>query len=199
MPWSEVTDICHLAMLDVQEEWWRVDKNRQNGYKMLHCCWECIIAPLSCKFHFLLPFELLYPWETSVSISKDIIFTLRIGLCLYQKLPLPRTSLVAQTVKCLPIMWETRVNPWVRKMIWRRKWHPTPVFLPGKSHGQRNLVGYSPCGPKELDTTEQLHFHNATCEISVSWPGTEPRPRQWKHWILTTRPPGNSQGIIIFF
>ena len=37
-------------------------------------------------------------------------------------------------------------NPWVRKMPWRNKWQPTPVFLPGKSHGQRSLVGYSPWG-----------------------------------------------------
>ena len=43
---------------------------------------------------------------------------------------------------------------WVRKIPWRRKWQPTPVFLPGKSHGQRSLVGYSPWGRKELDTTE---------------------------------------------
>ena len=43
---------------------------------------------------------------------------------------------------------------------WRRKWHPTPVFLPGKSHGRRSLVGYSPWGCKELDTTERLHFHS---------------------------------------
>ena len=42
---------------------------------------------------------------------------------------------------------------------WRRKWQPTPVFLPGKSHGLRIRVGYSPWGCKELDTTEQLHFH----------------------------------------
>ena len=40
----------------------------------------------------------------------------------------------------------------------RRRWHPTPVLLPGKSHGLRSLVGYSPWGRKELDTTEQLHF-----------------------------------------
>ena len=39
-----------------------------------------------------------------------------------------------------------------------RKWQPTPVFLPGESHGPRSLVGYSPRGHKELDTTEQLHF-----------------------------------------
>ena len=41
----------------------------------------------------------------------------------------------------------------------RRQWHPTPVLLPGKSHGQRSLVGCSPRGRKESDTTEQLHFH----------------------------------------
>ena len=41
----------------------------------------------------------------------------------------------------------------------RRRWHPTPVLLPGKSHGWRSLVGCSPWGLEELDTTEQLHFH----------------------------------------
>ena len=41
---------------------------------------------------------------------------------------------------------------------WRRQWHPTPVLLPGKSHGRRSLVGYSPCGRKESDMTERLHF-----------------------------------------
>ena len=41
----------------------------------------------------------------------------------------------------------------------RRQWHPTPVLLPGKSHGQRSLVGCSPWGRWGLDTTEQLHFH----------------------------------------
>ena len=40
---------------------------------------------------------------------------------------------------------------------WRRKWQPTPVFLPGKFHGQRSLVGYSPWGCKELDMTEHTH------------------------------------------
>ena len=41
----------------------------------------------------------------------------------------------------------------------RRQWHPTPVLLPGKSHGWGSLVGYSPWGRKESHTTEQLHFH----------------------------------------
>ena len=43
--------------------------------------------------------------------------------------------------------------PELGKMPGKRKWQPTPVFLPGKSHGQRSLVGYSPCGRKKLDTT----------------------------------------------
>ena len=43
---------------------------------------------------------------------------------------------------------------WVRKIPWRRKWQPTPVFLPRESHGQRSLVGYSPWGCKESDMTE---------------------------------------------
>ena len=42
---------------------------------------------------------------------------------------------------------------------WRRRWHPTPVLLPGKPHGWRSLVGYSPWGCEESDTTERLHFH----------------------------------------
>ena len=41
-------------------------------------------------------------------------------------------------------------NPWVRKIPWRRKWQPTPAFLPGKSHKQRRLVGYSPWGHKRV-------------------------------------------------
>ena len=44
-------------------------------------------------------------------------------------------------------------------IYWRRQWHPTPVLLPGKSHGRRSLVGCSPWGREESDTTEQLHFH----------------------------------------
>ena len=50
-------------------------------------------------------------------------------------------------------------DPWVGKTPWKKKWQPTPVLLPGESHGGRILVGYSPRGCKELDTTEWLHFH----------------------------------------
>ena len=49
-----------------------------------------------------------------------------------------------------------RFDPWVRKSLWRRAWQSTPAFLPGESHGQRNLAGYRPWGRKELDTTEVI-------------------------------------------
>ena len=62
-------------------------------------------------------------------------------------------------VKSLPAIWETQYDPWVGKMPWRRKWQPTPGLLPGNSHGRRSLVGCSPWGREESDTTEQLHFH----------------------------------------
>ena len=45
-------------------------------------------------------------------------------------------------------------DPWVGKIAWRRAWQPTPVFLPGESHEQTSLAGYSPWGPKESDLTE---------------------------------------------
>ena len=53
-------------------------------------------------------------------------------------------SLVAQSVKNLPSVQETRVQSLVRKIPWIRKWQPTLVFWFGKSHGQRSLAGYSP-------------------------------------------------------
>ena len=45
-------------------------------------------------------------------------------------------------------------DPWFRKIPWRTKWQPTPGSLPGESHGQRSLAGYSPWGHKESDTTK---------------------------------------------
>ena len=56
--------------------------------------------------------------------------------------------------------WVEKLDPGLGRQIpWRRKWQPTPVFLLGKSHGQRSLAGSSPQDPKELDTTELLNMH----------------------------------------
>ena len=62
-----------------------------------------------------------------------------------------------------PLSWERMslqcricgFDPWVGKMPWRRAWPPAPVFLPGESHGQRSLAGYSPWSHRQLDTTER--------------------------------------------
>ena len=56
-------------------------------------------------------------------------------------------------------------DPWVRNILWRRKWQPTPVFLTGESQ-QRSLVGYSPWCREEWETTERVSKHtcNLTCQ-----------------------------------
>ena len=70
---------------------------------------------------------------------------------------------MAQTVKNLPTICETWVQSLAREDPLGREdpleWLPTPVFLPGKSRGQRSLAGYSPQGCKESDMIEQQHFH----------------------------------------
>ena len=65
-------------------------------------------------------------------------------------------SLVALVVKNLSANRCSRqeFSPWVRKSPWRRAWQPTPVFLPGESHGPESLAGYSPWGHKDSDMTE---------------------------------------------
>ena len=68
----------------------------------------------------------------------------------------------------LPAKWEAWVRSQGQKIPWRRKWQSTPVFLPGESHERRSLVGYSPRGRKESDTTEWLYHH-------------------WKHYGVTLK------------
>ena len=58
-----------------------------------------------------------------------------------------------------------KFDPWVRKIPWRRKWQPTPVFLPGESHGPRSLAGYSPWGCTGSDRTEATQH---TCTHAVA-------------------------------
>ena len=69
-----------------------------------------------------------------------------------------KISLVAQMVKRLPTTQETGVQSLGWEDLLEKEMEPTPVFLPGKSYGRRSLIGYSPWGHKESDTTEQLHL-----------------------------------------
>ena len=64
------------------------------------------------------------------------------------------------------------LDPWIRKIPWRRKWQPAPVFSPRKSHGQRSLTGNSPWGHKESDMTEQLRtLYYRQCKWPPHWTG----------------------------
>ena len=76
----------------------------------------------------------------------------------------PAGSVVKKKKICLQ-WWRCKCgfDPWVGKIPWRRKWQPTPVFLPGKSHGQRSLTGYSPLGCRQSGTTEHKHTMRTFC------------------------------------
>ena len=81
-------------------------------------------------------------------------------------------------------------DPWVRKMPWSRKWHPTPVLLPGKSHGQRNLVGCTPWGcrrvRRDLVTKQQQQIKTVgnwhKNRNTVTWNRTDARSKPITLW-----------------
>ena len=58
-----------------------------------------------------------------------------------------------------------QLQPWVGQIPWRKAWQPTAIFLPGESHGQRSLAGYSPWGRKESDTTEATEYTHKLRDI----------------------------------
>ena len=82
--------------------------------------------------------------------------------------------------------WE--FDPWVRKSPWRRAWQSTPVFLPGKSHGQKSLAGYSPWDQKESDMIE----HAYSMHVPVYQAGVRVPPgRTWRIESPTSVKAGN--------
>ena len=88
-------------------------------------------------------------------------------------------------------------DPWVGKIPWRREWQPTPVFLPGKSDGQRSLAVYSPWGCKELGTTERLNLLTCVRLFATPWTVAHQAPLSMKfsrqeYWSgLPYPPPGD--------
>ena len=86
-----------------------------------------------------------------------------------------------------------RFDPWVRKIPWKKKWQPTPVFLPGESHGQRRLRGYSPWDLKEMGS------QRVGLSTVLFWCFTEIVAVAWELVSLSlflTTPPQNYQGIV---
>ena len=78
-----------------------------------------------------------------------------------------------------------RFNPWVRKMPWRRKWLCSPVFLPGGSHEQRSLVGYSSWGHKEPDLTEGLTLVQKLRVLRPQDPSVQQDTERAQSWVPT--------------
>ena len=85
-------------------------------------------------------------------------------------------------------MWETWVCSLVGKIPWRRDWLPTPEFLPGEFHGQRNLAGYSPWDHKELDMTEQLSLQPSPVFKQINMQtttGYSPKYKEYASNVIT--------------
>ena len=117
--------------------------------------WSRAVVSDSSRSHGLQPTRILHPWEfpgKSAGVRCHC-------LLIYILLQLPRwLNSKESTCQCRSCKLDTSV----RKIPWRREWQPTPVFLPGESHEQRSLVGYSPWGCKKPDTIEWLNnnIHN---------------------------------------
>ena len=142
---------------------------------MFSCIWEQREA------FFIWPF-----WSRKLTISFPNIVILEISFLLYFLLMhitgilswLSGKELTCQSRKFRKL----GLDPWIGKISWIRIWQPTPVFLPGKFHGQRSLVGYSPWCRKELDMTEHTQTHTqcvtssmrnqAFCYLSLPFPAS---------------------------
>ena len=109
------------------------------------------------------------------------------------------TRTVTAAVKLRLLLLGRKAMTDLDSVLWRRQWHPTPVLLPGKSHGWRSLVGCSPWGREESDTTEWLHFHfsllcigegngnplQCSC-LENPWGGVA-QSRTWLKWLSSSR------------
>ena len=90
-------------------------------------------------------------------MDKEAVVHIHNGISLSQKRN-PFVSVLMRWMNLEPIIQSEVSQKEKYKYHLLRQWHPTPVLLPGKSHGRRSLVGYSPWGCEESDTTERLHF-----------------------------------------
>ena len=105
-------------------------------------------------------------------------------------------SLVARRVRICLQCGRPGFDLWVEKILWRRKWQPTPVFLPREFHGQRILAGYSPWGCKESDTTEQLSRF-LLCPLPSLLPEIQMRGPMWGHYLGDQKEWKNGMSLVI--
>ena len=114
-----------------------------------------VFLHLSIEWFFKGKCYILPSFELCLRCSKG--FGMLMTACTYCHDTYLLKKMLSSTTNMLGVL--TVIIATIYGLGWRRQWHPTPVLLPGKSHGRRSLVGCSPWGRTELDTTEQLHFH----------------------------------------
>ena len=112
-------------------------------HKLCVCVCVCVCFHSKVTFNLLCKLHRYFVNTVLLSIVSVYGVFVRLGI-----------PLVAQMLKNLPAVQETWVHPSGQKIPWRKASQPTPVFLPGESHGQRSLVGYSPWGCKQPDMAE---------------------------------------------
>ena len=96
-------------------------------------------------------------------ISRKVLMTPSSPASHFLFFSLLKNALVAQVVRICLQCRRPRFDPWVGKIPWRKECLPTPVFLPGESHGRRSLAGYSPWGCRESDMTERPTLSKTQC------------------------------------
>ena len=116
-------------------------------------CIEVPVPPHACEHLCILLCSFFFFFFLIIATLMDVKWE---AWVLRRTINISGASLVAQRKDSACQCRRHRFNPWVGKISWRRKWQPTLIFLPGKSHGQRSLLGYSPWGRKQLDSTERL-------------------------------------------
>ena len=132
------------------------------------------LYPIGGRVSTLLP-DRSVPVSLALSLFCKIVLALWGSLLWNSRLPSwPRsTDSACQCRRCR----RCGFDPWVGKIPWKRKWQLTPVFLPGESHGQRSLAGYSPWAHKESATSEPLSVHTHLNSVqSLGCPSGSPSP-----------------------
>ena len=112
-------------------------------------------------FNFLGLWRAISTFFSSLKLKHDLSSKKLHKYTILQNMGLPGGTVVRNPPANAGVSGEPSSIPGLGRIPWKRKWQPTPVYLPGKSHGQRSLVSYSPWNLKELNTAERL----STCSM----------------------------------
>ena len=164
--------------------WGRPKKETQRGFDLGRPCGIQLGFINTFNFagsnHHSLPLVLLFDLEATLHLKVSKMFPiflyLWIYICVYvyMHMDFPHDASGKEPVCQCRGHKGYKFNPWVKKILWRRVWQPTPVFLPRESHGQRTLVGYYPQGRRVRHNWRNLaciytHIHIYECMICIKY------------------------------